>query len=592
MNKDELLNSTLKNDRASFSELKKALKVIDGSEFEFGYSLGVSSNVTLNGFDVYLKKQGYISEVNADVQMGGYDDLQGDFDSFKSNGIQNVLVLLNFDNLLPSFESQVEHLDDEFIYAKIMDVKSSLLVALSGGDVFQSITITDFHLSFVGSNELRVKEVLGRFNVMLRECADQFDNVSLLSLSAVVADVGRYNAIDSRFYFMSKAPYKRLLLDHLARRLTSASRQFGARVYKAVVFDCDNTLWGGVVGEDLLGGIALNPYDYPGNIFWRIQQEILSLIERDVIICLCSKNNPEDVLEVLEEHPHCLLSNENIVAKKVNWSSKVDNILALSEELNIGLDSMVFVDDSSFECESVKARLPSVNTIQVPKNISEYISVFDTIKDLFPYVSSRNSDLSKTQQYKIRELSEKQRMNFSSQEEYLESLEIKALLTFNESSGKARISELSQKSNQFNLTTKRYTSLEVGKLIDSSTAVVAAVDVTDKFGGCGLTGAVIGRINGSVFSVDAFFMSCRVIARSIEFSIWPEILKRAVELGAKRIHASYYPTSKNMQVADFYDRLGFVEVHENSDGARKYEQEIKQLELIKIDWIEVEISDC
>lgn len=211
-----------------------------------------------------------------------------------------------------------------------------------------------------------VTRVLARFNAALREEASSYANVRVFDTEDIVRLVGQKAAFDTRFYFRNKAPYTSAYMNELARRIAAASRGFGEHFYKVLALDCDNTLWGGVIGEDLLSGIKLGPYDYPGNIFWRMQQEFVALERQGILLVLISKNNPADVDEVLRNHPDIVLKESHIVAKKVNWEDKPSNLRALAQELNLGLDSFIFLDDSSFECEAVRQQLPMVRTFQVP----------------------------------------------------------------------------------------------------------------------------------------------------------------------------------------------------------------------------------
>ena len=586
----ELLQETILDPELSLAKLRSALRELKEHDFSDNQSLGVSSNITLNSFESYLEKYGFINDADLTVKLGGYDDVMSDIEDFKVSNIENVLILWNFDNILPSFESQIVNMSDDLIAAKLEKVKLKLSAAFSEAKGFKSIYVADFHLTMGDGQDQKINQTLFAFNDMLNERVASHNNVKKISLSSLVNELGRKNVIDPRFYFMSKAPYKGKLLDRLAQKYSQLSRDFGRSYYKAVVLDCDNTLWGGVIGEDLIDGIALNPYDYPGNVFWRIQQEVLSLVKKGAIICLCSKNNSEDVREVLEKHPYCLLSPDDIVIQKVNWSEKAENIKEIASELNIGLDSIVFVDDSEFECSSVRGRLPSVKTIQVPKNISEYMGVFKNVLDLFPDAGSYDGAMTKTQQYKLRELSENEKNQYATQEDYLHSLGIEVTLGFDNTSNVNRIAELSQKSNQFNLTTRRYTPQEIESFITDQSALVADITVDDKFGSCGLTGVVIITKNETECLVDSFFMSCRILGRNIEMAIWPMIVDQIKSMGGHSLKANFYPTAKNTQVSKFYDELGLNLSQAGEDGSKYYNHSLKNINLLSIDWIKVKTN--
>jgi FkbH-like protein len=219
---------------------------------------------------------------------------------------------------------------------------------------------------------------------------------------------------------------------------------------------------------------------------------------------------------------------------------------------------MVFLDDSPFECEAVRGQLPMVRTIQVPARVHEYPTVLHQLKELFLAGGISAESAAKTEQYRVRALAEDERARFASQEEYLASLGLRVEVRRNEQAAIPRIAELTQKSNQFNLTTRRYTEAQIRELMASSDAEVFSIHVRDKFGDSGLTGVAILRYQGSAVSVDSFLLSCRVIGRGVEFSVWNGLLEHAATRGAHKLEAEYLATAKNDQVKDFFDRVGLV----------------------------------
>jgi FkbH-like protein len=569
----------------------KAVEDLEKSELAKEAAIGIASNATVDLLGVFLRKHALLAGVKLRVQQGNHDDVLGDIDSFSRANIDSVILLPFFDNLLPAFEAQAGHLPADVIADKISEVRARYRLAFEKAKGFRQVFLGTFHRmgATADSSTDRVVETIVRFNQALREEAGPFPNVRLIDMGEVVSTVGHANAFDRRFYFRGKAPYSTALLDELARRLAAASRAFGTHFYKVLVFDCDNTIWGGVIGEDLLGGIKLSPYDYPGNIFWRVQQELVSLERAGVLLVMCSKNNPADVDEVFSKHPDVVLTDRDIILKRVNWSDKSSNLREIASSLNIGLDSLVFLDDSEFECSGVRSQLPMVRTFQVPKALPDYPLVIEEIKDLFLAGGVSQESRSKTAQYRQRSEAESLKASFGSNEEFLASLELKLEVSRNASDSVPRISELTMKSNQFNVTTRRYTAGEISKLMAATDATVYSIVVRDRFGSAGLTGVIIMRWLGATAVVDSFLMSCRVIGRGIEFGVWNEVLKDARLRGCTTLSAQYLPTSKNSLVADFFDRLG-LSIAESAAGARRYETAIDQLPAQQTPWIEV-ISD-
>lgn len=576
---------------ASLSQTMAALSVLekDSGQSLRGYVAGISSNVTVDLLGVYLRKHAVLNGVRLNVCPGNYDDLIGDAERFSGSGVETWIVMPFFDNLLPFFESQLDHLDPAAIDAKEVELCTRFEMAFSAGKAFREILVSTFHrmsspADIVGPDI--VSQVMDRYNASLRDVASRFTNVRIIELDSAIANVGRNNAFDHRFYLKAKAPYSAPTLNELARHLCHVTRGFGSYFFKALVLDCDNTLWGGIIGEDLLEGIKLSPYDYPGNVFWQAQSVFAALERNGVLLCLCSKNNPEDVAEVFRSHPEMVLRDQQILVKKINWNDKASNLREIAQELNIGLDSLVFLDDSSFECEAVRSQLPMVRTFQVPANLSEYPSLLASVRALFLGGGVSSESKGKTEQYRLRAQAEQLRASSGNQEEYLKSLGLKVEILKNAKQSVARISELSQKSNQFNLTTRRYGESDIVQLMEDSNAAVFSLTVSDKFGNHGLTGIVVMRYRGETAQVDAFLMSCRVIGRGIEFAIWDSVFRDARLHGSKYVAAEYLPSQKNAQVADFFDRLGLPLIAEEG-GAKRYQAALETLSPQNSSWIEV-----
>jgi FkbH-like protein len=565
--------SVLAKADSTMLQLTQAVTALEKEEQPRSMKIGVSSSATVDLLNVYLRKHGLLNGTKIELVAGNYDDPIGDIDLFAQAGVEQIVLLPFFDSLLPSFEAQLESLDPSIINAKETELRQRYRMVFDKARAVPAIYLGTFHRIGVASDasgQDAVALVLARFNAALREEAAAFVNVRVLDTEDIVRAVGHSAAFDTRFYFRNKAPYTGTYMNELARRIAASARGFGAHFYKVLALDCDNTLWGGVIGEDLLNGIKLGPYDYPGNIFWRMQQEFAALEQQGILLALVTKNNPADVEEVLRKHPDMVLKESKIVAMKVNWEDKPSNLRALAKELNVGLDSFIFLDDSSFECEAVRHQLPMVKTLQVPATLSDYPHLVTEIKSLFLAGGIAADSKGKTEQYRQRAGAEELKAKFDTQEEYLASLELKVELTRNALASAGRISELSQKSNQFNLTTTRYSVAEIEQMMGSDTHAVYSLVVSDKFGNAGLTGVAVMRYEGKVGIVENFLMSCRVIGRGVETGIWSCIVADAMQRGCTELRAEYIQSPKNAQVADFYGRLGMPVHEENGEGARIY----------------------
>ena len=590
--------SILADSSAGLSQILSALKAFEeAGSCTREVTLGLSSNATVDLLGVFLRKHAALDGLRLTIHLGGLDDPSGDIEIFRACGVEYTLLLPLFDSLIPSFEAQIGRLSPEAVASKEAEVAARYRLIFSQAGTFRAVFVGTFHRIRESAEPGAPDDVdasIARLNRALREAADGFPNIRIIDLGEVVTAVGHAAAFDMRFYFRNRAPYSTAFLNELARRIVVASRGFASYFYKALVVDCDNTLWGGAIGEDLLNGIKLSPHEYPGNIFWEVQNELATLKRRGVLLCLCSKNNPADTDEVFACHPDTVLRDDDFILKKVNWADKASNLSEIAAELNIGVESLVFLDDSAFECGAVRAELPTVRTIQVPAVLSQYPQVVVGIKELFLAGGLDEQSRSKTEQYRLRAAAEEHKQHFASTDEYLASLNLRVKLSRDAVDSASRLSELTRKSNQFNLTTRRYTDSDMLALLESAEVTVYSLAVSDMFGNSGITGVAVLRWSGETAEVEAFLLSCRVIGRGIEFAIWPMILRDAAARGCTRFVASFSPSSKNAQVAGFWDKFGLsprisddLSPTATDDAVRRYSAPIDRVSCPPTSWIEV-----
>ncbi|MBT8447397.1 MAG: HAD-IIIC family phosphatase [Gammaproteobacteria bacterium] len=364
-------------------------------------------------------------------------------------------------------------------------------------------------------------------------------------------------AIDRRFWKSSQAPFRGPFLNACARDLARLVRAWRGHAKKCLILDCDNTLWGGVVGEDGVDGVALHPDKEPGTGFYRLQQSVLELIDQGIMVALCSKNNEADVWELIDSHPHCLLKKEHLVAWRINWDDKASNIRALADELNIGIDSMVFVDDSPQECGLVTQMLPEVTVLRVPEDLAAHSDLL-TRDGLFDRLAHSNEDRRRTRMYQDEAQRRDAQAGFQDLTAYLQSLETVASIRPPRADELARVAQLTQKTNQFNLTTRRYTDADILAFADADDTALYSLSVRDRFGDLGLVGVLIVHRAGTTGRIDTLLLSCRALSRQVEFAFIDQAmtaLEQAWQL--TDWEAQYIPTKKNAQTADFWDRAGF-----------------------------------
>ena len=383
----------------------------------------------------------------------------------------------------------------------------------------------------------------------------------LLDLDEVLIKLGRDAFFDKRFWYTAKFPFTPAAAREVARRIMAIGAVLKFPRAKVIALDADNTLWGGVIGEDGMEGIALGP-DYPGNAFVDFQRRLLDLQQRGFILALCSKNNEADVDEVLDNHPHQLLRNEHFAARRVNWQTKPENLAALAEELNLGLDSFIFVDDSDYECAAVRRKWPQVEVIQTPARAVDLPACLDRVARL-EVLSLTAEDRAKTalyaQERKRREFSASAATGSGDLIEHLASLQMRMRVSIDPARQLTRLSQLTQKTNQFNLTTRRYSDHQLGEFLRAGDWVVASFSLADTFGDSGIVGLAMFRLTGPrTAELDTFLMSCRVIGRTAEGAFLQALLRHLAGRDVRHVLADYVPTAKNALARDFLSEQGFA----------------------------------
>lgn len=397
---------------------------------------------------------------------------------------------------------------------------------------------------------------------LAKKIESKLESTLFIDLDILLAEIGRNNFYDPRFWYSARFPFKPLAANEFSRNLLSLAKISLSPIVKVIALDADNTLWGGVIGEEGINGIALGP-DYPGNVYIDFQRRLLDYKERGFILVMCSKNNHADVIEVLTQHPHQVLRESHFSGLRINWQPKHENLISLSKELNLGLESFVFVDDSDYECGMVRQELPQVQVIQIPKKTTEIPYCLDSLSRL-EVLSLTQEDKNKTQLY----AQERQRRDLQKQVDssgggvntYLKSLQMRMTIELDSATHISRLSQLSQKTNQFNLTTHRYSEQQIQEFITSKDWLTASFSLADSFGDSGIVGLLLIHYEtSSIASIDTLLMSCRVIGRKAESAFLEATLQYLANIGVTEIHSKYIPSFKNQLVSDFYQKHQFSE---------------------------------
>jgi FkbH-like protein len=391
-------------------------------------------------------------------------------------------------------------------------------------------------------------------NQKLLPVAKEFSGVYMVNFMNLFARIGG-QAIDSVRWQSARAPLGKNSLIPVGKEYGKYFRAVKGKNKKCLVLDCDNTLWGGIVGEDGLGGIKLDS-TYPGSCYRDFQQEIINLYQRGIILALCSKNDENDVFSVLEKHPGCLLKKEHFAAWRVNWEDKAGNIIQIAKELNIGLDSIVFADDNPFETMLVAEQVPEVAILDLSGDPAAFRQKLLSC-GFFDALSLTKEDRERTKMY----LNERERRTLQeasvSIEEYLKKLKMVAKIEIPDDIAIPRVAQLTQKTNQFNLTTKRYTEAEIKSFLLSDNRDVFYLHLRDNIAELGIVGVAILVYEKETAVIDTFLLSCRALGRKTENVFLTFLEQTAALKGAEKLIGRYVPTAKNAQTANFYKKSEF-----------------------------------
>lgn len=316
---------------------------------------------------------------------------------------------------------------------------------------------------------------------------------------------------------------------------------------KCIVLDLDNTLWGGIVGEDGIDDIELSLVP-PGNSFVAFQQALLDHYNRGIILALNSRNNPEDALEVIRTHPNMILKEHHFAAMRVNWNDKAQNLKELAEELNIGLDSMVFLDDDKVNRELVRGMLPMVEVPELPKDPRDYTKFLNSL-DYFESSAITDEDKMRGNLYVTERLRKEEEKNFVSKEDFFHSLNLELRISEDDLTHLSRLSQLTEKTNQFNMFKKHISQEEIRKYMENQKYSVFSGKLQDKFGDHGII--IFALVNKETWQIESLLMSCRIFGRGVEHAFFGAILDRAKENRAKYLTINFRETEKNMPAKEF-----------------------------------------
>lgn len=572
-----------------FSELIKLVESLDQKDiYKDQLRIAFLRNVTLDTIVPYLRFLCYKENFKPIIHMGEYDNaLQFvmDKDSFIHQIAFDVIIIClkletlskrlvtEFSSMNPSEITEeagrIVGFIDKIISEIRKDIHTPVLIHNFETPVYPSFGILDYQDHHSQVNTIR------SINRNLVDIITKYESIFIVDVDLLQSTIGYLNYNDNRFWLIGKAPYSRQACQIIAGEYIKFINALKGKNKKCLVLDCDNILWGGIIGEDGINKIKLSKI-YPGSAYYEFQQAIINLYNRGIALAICSKNNESDVLEVMRNHPDMILKEEHFVSMKINWKDKVTNLKEIANELNIGLDSLVFIDDSDFEINLVRQMLPEVKAIKLSQDASLYKDILNS-SGIFDTLVLSKEDRERNETYKA-EIKRKRLKNeflVDKIEDYYRYLEMEVSIEYADDFLIPRISQLTQRTNQFNLTTGRYSESEIKEISESKDADVFCLSLKDRFGDSGIVGVAILKYSAKDAFIDTFLLSCRVIGRGVEGVLLNVCINTAIQRNCERIIGLYKPTQKNGQVEGFYSGHNFSVIEKN-ESATQYSLILKK----------------
>lgn len=552
----------------SFKELKKYSKQnIEGAEYKVAVLGNASTQFISLGIKGALKAEG----INASVYDAEYNQINSQLLDISSETYEFspevILLYISTDKIYEEFLDLDVSLRKEFACNYIKKIESywNLIEKNCSAKIIQA-NFTEIDDKAFGNYSAKVEDSfiyqIRKLNYLLEESMKDNRNVYPLDLLSVQIKTGVSVFYDTVLYYNAKMAVTMDTVAYIAKNVADIVKTFRGSFKKGIILDLDNTLWGGVIGDDGLGGIEIGELKR-GHVFTDFQRWLKQLKDRGILLCVCSKNNEEIAKEPFEKHEEMVLRLNDFSMFVANWEDKATNIRNIQKSLNIGMDSLVFIDDNPFERNLVRSLIPEITVPELPDDPANYLTFLQG-ENLFETASYSDDDKDRTKQYQAEAKRKSLEEEFVSIDDYLLNLEMKAEVKPFEEVRYQRIAQLTQRSNQFNLRTVRYTEADIEKIANDDKYIPLYYTLKDKFGDHGLVSVVIlEKTTDTEAFVDTWLMSCRVLKRGMEEFIVNSFVKEAAKNGIDVINAEYIKTQKNSMVKDIYKTMGFTEINPN-----------------------------
>ena len=559
-------------DDLEYSALLQASRSLDFGKTTEHLRLALLSDAATQRFVPLLRALFHRHHVNAEVYEAPFDAIEVEVYDSKSGLYQfapHAVIVLNAVQALRT--NFLRCPDDATEFARQTAEKMVRVWETIQSHCTATVIQSNFVLPyerFFGNFDHKVPQsfyaTVLALNAQIAENARRRSGVLINDVEGIASWIGRRNWFDDRFWDMAKSFCTLDCLPLVAKNLTDIVMASRGRIIKCIVLDLDNTLWGGVIGDDGLDGIQLSAHG-DGEAFYRFQLYLRELRKRGILLAVCSKNQMENALLPFEKHPDMILKRGDIAVFVANWNDKAENIRRIRETLNIGFDSMVFLDDNPFERDLARKLIPGITVPEVPEDPADYVRAISEL-NLFETTTFSGEDLRRTELYRAEADRQQARAGSGSVEEFLQSLDMRITVARFDSFHLPRIAQLIQRSNQFNLTTRRLSGSECRALLEDRRWIPLYAALCDRLGDHGLVSVVILEPREEELAIRDWLMSCRVLGRGVEQFVMNLVFEHARQLGLTRVTGEYIPTPKNGMVKEFFAQFGFAKVRESASG--------------------------
>jgi FkbH-like protein len=525
-----------------------------------------------------LRAASLIEGLDLEVRIGAFNTYAQDMLDIKSPLYEfspDVVVLaVQTRDVAPELWDGVDGLSHEWaakVAERVVDLYENLIAAFRQTSrahlVIHGLDVPERPChGYLDDQSFGQEAAITTINDKLRRMAHANTGVFFLDYASLVARHGRINWYDEHKWLTMRMPIAAHHLVHMANEWLRFLCPLMGKVGKVLVTDLDNTLWGGVIGEDGIEKIRIGS-DYPGSAYRAVQTVMKDLTRRGIILAVCSKNNLADAMEALEKHPGMVLRPKDFAALRINWNDKAHNLREIAKELNVGTDSLVFVDDNPVEREQVRQHLPEVTVVDLPQDPVNYARALREIPE-FERLWLSEEDRERGRYYAAQRERKELEGSATSLEDFLWSLQQEVSIIQVDPRTIQRAAQLTQKTNQFNLTTKRYPEAELQEFARQPGRALLAVRVKDRFGDNGIVGVVLTEDVSGSCEIDTFLLSCRVIGRTVETAILAFLADGCRKRGLKFLEGWYRPTAKNAPCKECYAQHGFQPVETRGDDVK------------------------